>query len=408
MQHLAGKVAQRPGPPEADGEPRGVGGKAEDEDARIGREFRRGGAAPPGDVGQVRFQFPRLGFLVGRVQRPHEHLLDGAGIAPLRRLGPEHHRRIADAQVVPRAPGQQRIERRAIGEGGGFGDRRVLALRLAVGGEGIEVERDQRGARALCSGDALDGRVKPGDGSLLTAHEATRAGSFPFLAEERLGRRPLMDEAALPVHLVALEPEDEVDVEQIRVEATLDEHPGPPRPDETEKGAEARILAAGQKRLMGFDEGAVFPAGPVIDQRHRMAVLQQGLSPVVLRCGHSESIGRLVPQSVGLDARSALEGRRHRHHPRLKAALPVRRAQIVDRQHAALTIEHHLAADLLDRIAGRRGLTLGPQALVKAGEFGKNGHRTSPSSRARATSSTPSSSLARKNIGRRPFAKSMS
>ena len=63
--------------------------------------------------------------------------------------------------VVP--VGQQRIERRGVGKGRVFADRRVLRVFVAVGPICVRVERDQRAARALRAAHALDGRMRRHD-----------------------------------------------------------------------------------------------------------------------------------------------------------------------------------------------------------------------------------------------------
>ena len=64
------------------------------------------------------------------------------------------------------------IERGGVGEHRRAADRRVRALRLAVGIEGIEIERHDVRPRSLRTPHALDRRVQAFDGSGLAADEA--------------------------------------------------------------------------------------------------------------------------------------------------------------------------------------------------------------------------------------------
>ena len=62
------------------------------------------------------------------------------------RIRPEYRRGVADLDTMATVPFEKSIERRRIGESGGFGDRGVVALLVAIGGEGVEIEGDDRGA----------------------------------------------------------------------------------------------------------------------------------------------------------------------------------------------------------------------------------------------------------------------
>src|SRR5690625_1338212 len=74
---------------------------------------------------------------------------------------PERHRCVADPQVLARAPSQQRIQGRAVGESGSFRDGRVLALFLAMRALGVIVERYERCAGSLRAHHTLDPGMKP-------------------------------------------------------------------------------------------------------------------------------------------------------------------------------------------------------------------------------------------------------
>jgi hypothetical protein len=99
-----------------------------------------------------------------------------------RRIGgvrPKHCRSVADLDAMAAFPFQKVVERGRVGEGGGFGDRRVVALLVSIGGEGVDVKGHQRGARRLGAPDAFDRRMKPRDRSALSCDEA---GRLRFLA----------------------------------------------------------------------------------------------------------------------------------------------------------------------------------------------------------------------------------
>ena len=65
--------------------------------------------------------------------------------------------------------GQEKIQRRPIGIGRLFTDRRILSLLavMAVGTEGRRIEGNQVGPAALCSKDPLDFRMKRRYGLIL-------------------------------------------------------------------------------------------------------------------------------------------------------------------------------------------------------------------------------------------------
>ena len=79
------------------------------------------------------------GHLV-RVDKTAEHLFRQGGGLAVGSDGPKDGRGVADLHSMGAAFFEEAIERRRIGEGCGFGDRGVIALFVAIGGEGVEIE----------------------------------------------------------------------------------------------------------------------------------------------------------------------------------------------------------------------------------------------------------------------------
>src|SRR6516162_10305390 len=83
-----------------------------------------------------------------------------------------------------------------VGERRGLRDGCVVALIMTIGGEGIEVEGDQRSARRLCAPHALDGGMETRDRRTVAGYKtdalstlARRSESRPY----RTGGRPIVD-----------------------------------------------------------------------------------------------------------------------------------------------------------------------------------------------------------------------
>ncbi|MCY1374714.1 hypothetical protein D9M69_620750 [compost metagenome] len=64
------------------------------------------------------------------------------------------------------------VEHRGVGEGGLFGDWRILPLALAVGGESVEVEGDDGSPRTLSAINAFDCRMQARQRLTLAADQA--------------------------------------------------------------------------------------------------------------------------------------------------------------------------------------------------------------------------------------------
>src|SRR5258708_6217535 len=116
--------------------------------------------------------------------------------------------------VVDAAPsGEKHVQRRGIGMRGALRNRRVGTLLLAVGGEGVEVEGDDRSARGLCAGHTFDCRMQTSYWRLPGGDKAKpvlgRATS-EMIGPNELGFRPLVEVAEL-----AVQPEDNVLVEHL-------------------------------------------------------------------------------------------------------------------------------------------------------------------------------------------------
>ena len=109
------------------------------------------------------------------------------------------------------APFEEAIERRGIGESGRLRDRSVFALFVAVGGEGVEIEGDDRSSRRLRAPDAFDRGVQPRDRAALAGNEAGGFLLFALSAEpspQRSRRRSVVD--ANVFQSLAFQREDDV------------------------------------------------------------------------------------------------------------------------------------------------------------------------------------------------------
>src|SRR4029450_3714767 len=87
------------------------------------------------------------------------------------------------------------VQRGRIGEGSSFRDWCIVSLFVVIGGEGIEIEGDDRRPRGLCIPHTLDCRMQARHRSIFAANETNRLlvvlgrGSRPKLA----GGGPIVD-----------------------------------------------------------------------------------------------------------------------------------------------------------------------------------------------------------------------
>src|SRR5271166_2260858 len=93
-------------------------------------------------------------------------------------------------------PLQEFVEGGRIRKDGGLGDGGVVALLVAVGGESVEVEGNQRSAGGLRTPYALNRRMEPCNRAAIARYEANRRAAVARRAEpipQRSGSRPIMD-----------------------------------------------------------------------------------------------------------------------------------------------------------------------------------------------------------------------
>ena len=147
-----GDFDQRRFVPKADGDARGIGRQAEHKELVLAPAAVKAAA-----VHRVE-QRTYLGSVRVRVVAAHD--LCQPVFYRVGPLCPKHRGGIAHLHALRRALGQQRVQRRGVGKGGGAADGGIGALGFAVGVEGVEVERDDVGARALRAPHALDGGVQ--------------------------------------------------------------------------------------------------------------------------------------------------------------------------------------------------------------------------------------------------------
>ena len=192
LAEAAAEVAERVLMPEADGDARGIGGKAQHEEAgAFASPAPPPRAAALGDLVENvsdlrglagieararRSRLARRRFVIGRrlEQRPDQGFLGRR-----RALRPEHGRGVGDLDAVAAARPQEVVERGGVGEGRRLGDGGVLALVLAVGSEGVEVEGDDRGAARLGAPHALDRGVQAGERRPLATDETKTRSTAP-------------------------------------------------------------------------------------------------------------------------------------------------------------------------------------------------------------------------------------
>ena len=198
--------------PQAHREPPDVRGEPQDVEPRAGRELGRRvrERLAPRD-GFERARHRACGRRIGRRlgHRAREQALGfRRGALVGRRLGPQDHGHLPDADPPAAVEGEQRIEGARVRERGVNRDRGVGALGLPVRGEGVEVERHKDGARGVCPPHTLDRGMherdrgsRPGD----QAH-ALRGLSAGEVARPH---RPRLGALVEPVAF-ALEAEDDV------------------------------------------------------------------------------------------------------------------------------------------------------------------------------------------------------
>nr|WP_211099558.1 hypothetical protein [Azospirillum agricola] len=266
----------------------------------VGLDTERGGPAggrcvqpipAPDRVGSVAPVTLATGRTGGE-QHGGDQSLDPAGrrLAVDGGVGPEHRGGVADPQPAAAARRQQGVERRAILEGGGLRDRSVVALPLAVRGEGGLMEGDQRRPGFAGTPHALDGGVQAGNRRGAAGDQTHRVrpvavGGVGF--PERPRRRPVVQEAGVAVGTgVAGEAEGQGAVEQRRRKRWLCEALRGPAAQEAQQRPQAGVLGAGEKPLVPGAEGV--GAGGV---GRGLATLRGTAEP--------EDVTAVVPQEEG-------------------------------------------------------------------------------------------------------------
>ena len=133
--------------PKADREPGGVRREAEHKETHALRKIGRGVGDRPtfSDLFEHGTDLARLHRLVnGNVgdQGPEQRLRFARRLG-IGGIGPEYGGGVTDLDAVSTVALQEAVERRGVGKGGGFRDRGVVALLMAIGSEGVEVEGDE-------------------------------------------------------------------------------------------------------------------------------------------------------------------------------------------------------------------------------------------------------------------------
>ena len=73
---------------------------------------------------------------------------------------------------------QKAVERPSVGKAGRFGNGRVVALFVAVGGEGIQIEGDDGGTGRLGTPHSFDGWMQPRHRSMIASNETSRGALY--------------------------------------------------------------------------------------------------------------------------------------------------------------------------------------------------------------------------------------
>ena len=208
-----------------------------------------------------------------------EDVFGGRGCVSVARVRPEDAGGIADLDTVFALPLEEFVENGGVGGGRRFRDGGVLALLMAVGSEGLEVERYDGCAGGLGTPHAFDGRVKPRDRATRAADETQGRFAAVVSAEPR-PKRPRGQSVVnvLVAQIVASKGEDDVLVLHLVRPFPLGELLGPPRFDETQKGQQAGIVRPCQRVAMAGYEGCKARAGILIG-----------------RCGDRQSVSGFVP-----------------------------------------------------------------------------------------------------------------
>ena len=297
----------------------------------------------------------------------------------VRSIGPEHRRGIADLEPIAFA-GEERIQRGRVLERGRFGNRGIGALIVPVGGEGIEIEGNNRAARRLATPDVLDGRMKARDRASIAADQADRGGSPPLVGSTRIDECP---GSIAVVNISAAEAltfqgkDDILILHVVRPERRQKLIRRPSRQEHAQR-PQAGILRVRKSSQVVVAKGSELSGSVTSFDR-----------------GHAQSKGRLVPQKEGLRAGAwTLEGCGHLHHARL--LLPtITCPKVSEIGHRSVIVERDGKADLLDGIAGHRSTR---QPLVGPRQCREDAHRRTSGEPGCGTFNTPSSSFARKNI----------
>ena len=200
-----------------------------------------------------------------------------------RRLGPEDHGHLADADPPAAVEGEQRIEGTAVRERGLNRDRGVGALVLPVRLERVEVERHKGCARSVGPPDSLDRGMherdrgpRPGD----QAHALRGLSAGQVARPHRLRLGTLVE----PVPL-ALESEDDIRAQHrlgMGQRAVVVRIPGA---QEAQQRLQSLVVGPGEQPLVKLPEGVMLAMGPARPSCCRIAL-------------HPEYVPGLVPQEI--------------------------------------------------------------------------------------------------------------
>ena len=168
--HVADELAKAIAQEEAHGQPRRIGGDAQDVEGHVGVD-----ACPvPFHVRpfcQGIHQPLQILFLVFVILIPKTELFQRIRIGLLPTLRPEQQGDVTDPGVLG---GDEVVQGSAVGEGGVLAGGGVEALLPVVGAEGRSVEGDQGGTAGLGARDAFDAGMETCYWSYLTGNQARK------------------------------------------------------------------------------------------------------------------------------------------------------------------------------------------------------------------------------------------